>query len=307
MFKRAIFAAFALIACAAFAIYHFHLRSRSTDWPAYNTLVQESTELRTRHALQEQPAHQSRRGVQKDIWTQNETRYVQIESQHSHLTLSQNKEKTEALEELKQIRCSLPGSVILTADEGTYAFPSHQFIAQNNCRLVQGSNYIDGARIHLDLAQETVTYQQPCGYLAPFHFTADTLIWNKKENKIHLVDHVIIRHPDPLLLEADHATLTFDDLQPTLFVLEGNVHLLSSHFQGKESYALSDTLTYTPSDRSFLFSSARKVLFWQEGLSLSASQVLVRPDHTVEGHGDVHFSFDLEEQNSIDQLFKRYL
>ena len=302
----------AVIALSACAVYWFHIQIRPEDIAAYDKLLQESTALRSRPALEGNPAHQKRRGVQKDIWAQEATHHFQIQSAYSELTLSQKNDKIEALEELKEIRCTTQDDFTLTAEEGFYTFPSHQLTAQKNCHLVQHQNQIDGTRIQLDLAQEIVTYDNPKGHFAsgPLHFTADKLIWHKKEGKLYLLDPVTIEQPGQFTLFANRGTLTLDEWQPTLLFLEGNVRLISSRIQDKESYAIADTLTYDPTAKTLLFNAARKVLFWQEGLSLSASEVLIRQverDQTVEGHGDVQFTFDLEEQNYIDQLFKQYL
>lgn len=293
----------------AFAIYWFYVRLGPEDAIAYENLIQESVDLRTRRALEERPAHQKRQDVQKDIWTQNETRHFQIQSKDSSLTISQKKEKLEAVEELKNIHCNVQNGFTLAADEGIYTYPSHQFIAQKNCHLVQDQNQIDGTRIHLDLIQEIVTYENPKGRLAsgPLNFTAKTLIWDKKANKLHLIDEVHIDQPDHFNLVANLGTVDLDQLQPSLVTLEGNVRLISSRIQDKESYAVADTLIYNPVEKTLLFTANHRVLFWQEGLSLSAAEVLIRQNQTVEGHGDVHFAFDLDEQNYIDELFKQYL
>ena len=95
--------------------------------------------------------------------------------------------------------------------------------------------------------------------------------------------------------------------QPEKLTLEGNVRLVAAKLEGKESFALAEKVVYDPIEKTLLFSSTKKVLFWQEGLSLSAQEVLIKKDQTVEGKGDVHFCFDLEEKNSIEQLFKQYL
>jgi hypothetical protein len=123
---------------------------------------------------------------------------------------------------------------------------------------------------------------------------------------VTLSQHVHIEQPGQLHLEADLGVLTLNEYEPALITLTGNVRLVSS-LLAKESYALADTLTYDPQAKTLLFSAEKRVLFWQEGLSLSAPQVLIHQDQTVEGQGDVHFAFDLEEQNYIDQLFRRYL
>lgn len=278
MFTRAFLSAAALIALSSFAVYHFHLRMRPEDIQNYHKLIQESADLRARRALEAEPAHQVRRGVQKDIWTpesrSDQARHVQIQSAHSELTLFQKKGKLEAVEKLQQIHCSVAEDLTLTADEGTYTFPSHQFIAEKNCSVLQQQHRIDGSRIHFDLLQEIVTYDTPSGFIAPFHFTADKLTWLKKEDQ---------------------------------FLLEGNVRLMSTEFENKESYAVAEQLIYNLIDKTLLLTSNRRVLFWQEGLSLSASEVLIREDRSVEGRGDVHFTFDLDEQNSLEQLFGHFL
>lgn len=301
------FLALALI--SASIVYWFNVRMTPEDIIAYEKLSQESTELRRRKALQEQPAHQKRHGVQKDIWSQNETRHFTIQSEHSELTLSQKKDKMEIIEELENIQCHIKDGFTLTADEGIYTFPSHQFIAQTNCHLTQDQNKIDGTKITLDLDKEIVTYENPKGHLSQgsLDFTAKTLVWHKKIGKLYLTDQVTITQPEQFTLVADQGTLTLDEFQPSLLVLEGNVQLISSRIQDKISHALADTLTYNPTDKTLLFSAAKKVLFWQDGLHLSAEEVLIRENQTVEGKGDVHFTFDLEEQNYIDKFFKQYL
>ena len=300
----------ALIGLSAFALYWFHLRTCPEDLISYETLALESAQLRTRRAFEETPAHQKRRGVQKDIWSQDRATHFQIRSDHSTLTLWQKKEKVEAVELLGKTHCSTNSGHILTADEGIYAFPSHQFILQKNCHLFQNGNEIAGSRIHFDLTHEVAIYEDPRGRLTPedpLYFTSKQLIWHKKEGTLTLTRPVTLDRPDQFTLTANRGTLTLDKLEPNLLVLDGNVRLLSSRIQDKESHALADTLTYDPHEKTILLSSAKKVLFWHEGLSLSADEVLIRPDQTVEGRGDVHGSFDLEEQHSIDSFFDPYL
>jgi lipopolysaccharide export system protein LptA len=298
-----------LIALASTAIYWCFIRIDEKDPAEYTKLMRESFEMRTHNALEKEPAFQKRHGVQKDIWTENETRRYQIQSEHSDLSLLQKKDKTEATERLEKIICHLPGEITLTADEGIFQHPSEQFIAKKNCHLTQNENFIDGDEIHLDLAQEIVTYKHPKGRLSsgPLHFQAEDLLWNKKENKLYLTHQVTIEEPGEFILRGERGTLTLDQFEPKLLVLEGRVRLISSQVQNKESFAVAQSLTYNPIEKTLLFSSPRRVLFWQEGLTLSASEVLIRHDHTVEGRGDVHFTFDLEEQNFINEFFNNYL
>ncbi|MBX7066784.1 MAG: hypothetical protein K1X28_06095 [Parachlamydiales bacterium] len=305
MFARIVF----LTLLSSFGIYWFFIRIRPEDPEIYHKLVSESIELRTRKALEHEPAIQKRQGVQKDIWTHDETRHFQIQSRDSGLIIRQKKDKIEASEHLKEIQCITPNEITLTADEGIYAYPTNQFVAENNCQLTQKANRIDGTRIHLDLEEETLQLENPNGHIASgtLDFTAKSLIWDKDSNLLHLIDDVRITQTDDLVFLAKKGIVHLKEYKPVLVVLEGSVRLISSRFQDKESYAMADTLTYNPIEKTFLFGADRRVLFWQDGLTLSASEVLIRQDQTIEGHGNVHFTFDLEEQNRIDEFFKQYL
>ena len=55
-----------------------------------------------------------------------------------------------------------------------------------------------------------------------------------------------------------------------------------------------------------------RVLFWQNDLQLAAPQIQIAPDSstsliTVQGIGDVHFSFDLNEENAIQEFLRCFL
>lgn len=293
----------------AICLYWFCVRIQPEDSTHYQKLMTESVELRTRKALEQEPAYQKRQGVQKDLWTQNGTRHFCIQSQTSGLTIRQKKDKIEATETLRNIECITPNGIKLMAEEGIYDYPSHQFIAQKNCRLEQGENHIAGSRIHLDLSVEKMTLENPKGRIesGELDFTAKTLLWEKNNAQIYLIDDVRLQQKEDLVFLANRGIVYLKEYKPTLVILEDNVRLISSHFQGKESYAMADRLSYDPIAKTILFKADRRVLFWQDGLTLSASEVLIRQDETIEGHGDVHFTFDMEEQNQIDAFFKQYL
>lgn len=290
-------------------ITYFTMRLTPEDEIAYHELVQESLELRTRHALEETPALQKRQNVQKDIWTQDETRHLQIKSTDSDLIITQNKEKTEAVEKLKKVNCIIDDEFTLTAELGIYTLSSHQFIAEENCRIAKNNNLIDSTRIHIDLLEEVLELENPKGHLEAglIDFEAKSLTWDKKHEKLYLKDDVKLEQPDQFTLTANQGLLELDDLKPRIIRLSGNVHLISTTIQDKESFAIADTLTYDPFTETLLFAADKRVLFWQDGLSISAPQVLIHKDRTVQGLGDVHFAFDLEEQGYIDKLFKQYL
>lgn len=291
------------------ALYWYCIHLEPCDLPNYQKLMAESVELRTRKALEQEPAYQKRQGVQKDLWTQNGTRHFCIQSQTSGLTIRQKKDKVEATEALRNIECTTPNGVKLTAEEGLYDYPSHQFIAQKNCQLTQGENHITGNRIHLDIAEEKMTLENPKGRIesGELDFTAKTLLWEKNNAQLYLIDDVKIHQKGDLTFLANRGIVHLKDYKPTQVILRGNVRLISSRFQGKESYAMADFLTLDPLAKTLLFKADKRVLFWQDGLTLSASEVLIRADETIVGHGDVHFTFDMEEQNQIDAFFKQYL
>lgn len=136
-----------------------------------------------------------------------------------------------------------------------------------------------------------------------------------KQNMLTLFPHLPTTHCQLIRGEEriDASEIRFDLLQETLLLI-GNVQLLSSRIKNKRSFATADSLLYHPQKKSLIFSCAppKKVLFWQEGLSLSASEVRVFQDpasetETIEGLGDVHFSFDGEEKNTIEKLISNYL
>ncbi|NGX35125.1 MAG: hypothetical protein K1060chlam1_01495, partial [Candidatus Anoxychlamydiales bacterium] len=54
----------------------------------------------------------------------------------------------------------------------------------------------------------------------------------------------------------------------------------------------------------------KKVLFWQEdkSLKLSANEIHINPKekNDIKGLGDVRFTFNLEEENLIHEIFSKY-
>ena len=120
----------------------FHIRLRSSDAAKYRKLVQESFEIRSRRTLEREPAHQMRKGVQKDIWVirDGERLHLHIESEHSYLTIHQRKGKFDAIEELQHLQCRMQEEIdrttftqqvrTLIAQQGTYTYPSHRFTSQ---------------------------------------------------------------------------------------------------------------------------------------------------------------------------------
>jgi hypothetical protein len=97
---------------------------------------------------------------------------------------------------------------------------------------------------------------------------------------------------------------------PTQEFIADNCHLVFFKMPDRlyNGAAIADTVTYNPVDKTILLSTIapKKVLFWQEGLRMSAPEVLIRQDQ-IQGLGNVHFTFTFEEQNAIDKVFEKYL
>lgn len=125
------FVSLSLIAAFAFFL---NVRIRPSDEPAYHRFVQERAELRSHSALEERDAHQSRGGVQKDIWVVNgeQRLHFRLMSEHSEITLHQKKGKMEVIEDFQQLHGWIQEGEQsigkITAQEGTYYYPSHRFL-----------------------------------------------------------------------------------------------------------------------------------------------------------------------------------
>ena len=150
MFHRTL-AYFSLFFLATCAIAYFdHVRLRPKDRSAYDHFVRLNSGQRARHALETHPATQLREQVQKDFWIPqgHQRQHIRILSQQSELILHERKGKLEAVEKLRGLECYLQEigtsrSILqkksldetqfvrhLTAEEGSYFYPSHHFLAQ---------------------------------------------------------------------------------------------------------------------------------------------------------------------------------
>jgi hypothetical protein len=129
----------ALLLCAvAFLVYWVEIRSEEKDREKYAQLVAESKSLLSSKKIDVQEARQKRTGVQKDIWTA-ERSHVQLLCSESELAIMKKKKKFEAVEFLHDLECYSQETVdreknaqeirVIKADEGTYFFPAHRFVA----------------------------------------------------------------------------------------------------------------------------------------------------------------------------------
>ena len=143
MFKKTLLLASLVITAYALGIYLFAIHVRAEDESTYHELIDESINLRSKHAFENNPAIQYRSGVQKDIWALegSERNHIRLVSRDSELTIRQKRGKFEADETLHTIDCWMQEEIdrlqniqqvrSIQATEGLYAFPAHEFIAQN--------------------------------------------------------------------------------------------------------------------------------------------------------------------------------
>ncbi len=185
------------------------------------------------------------------------------------------------------------------------------------CALQLGADRIDAKHVTFNLASGELSCKEPIGALSqsPVRFSSNEMIWHRLQNQIVFNGQVHIEHLEQMTAEADSALLTYPtEFEFDSFSLKGAVRLLSTRIDGKESFALADALFYNPKNRVLILTadSPKKVLFWQEDVRLSASEVHIQRDpktgkESVQGVGDVHFAFDYEEENAFHNFFKNLL
>lgn len=195
-------------------------------------------------------------------------------------------------------------------------------IPSTTCQLLRENNRIDAREIKFDLLKEELRCLDAKGcalpqnrHEKPLYFSAQSLIWRQRVQMLNLEKHVLIEKQDSFSLAGDYGQLTIKEpSEPQYFTLSGNVRFYSPSIQGKETFSLSDKIEYDIQAERIIFSALpqRRVLFWQEGFSLSAPKIEISRDpitqkEIIEGKGDVHFTFDSKEQNIIEELIGQYL
>jgi hypothetical protein len=135
-----LFSFLSFLSCSALLLVLF-LSSSPADRQEYERIVAESAELHSKRPLQDSPARQQRRGVQKDFWAAGitERSHLRLRSDTSELLLIQNRGKIEATESLRHLECWFQEEIdtrshrqqlrYFTADTGQYDYPAHRFTA----------------------------------------------------------------------------------------------------------------------------------------------------------------------------------
>ena len=293
MFQRASILSCLLLIVIFPLIYFYLIRPHPEDFATYRDLMQASLELRAHKAIEKAPVHQLRKGVQKDIWTPHidGRHHFCLKSDQSYLTLMQKKGKIEAVEELEQINGIVQEAEDSTktthqlrrfqAEKGTYYFPSHNFSAQI-VRLA--SSQTDGDWLHAEkmtfnLLKKEMLCFSPQGYLSDKNLSFSA---------------------------RSARTLFTERFDPLLFLLEGNV-AVQGLYQNKESFAASDAILYKVAEKEAHLTAdfPKRVLFWQEGLEMSAPKICIT--NAIKAVGDVRFILKTEEKNHLQEIFAKHL
>jgi hypothetical protein len=187
------------------------------------------------------------------------------------------------------------------------------------CHLERNNSRISAHEIHFDLIKETIFCLHAKGMIPtkeeePFQFSANTLLWEKENGTIALSQNVHIEQAEKFSIHAESAHIGLHERQMNLVEINNNVRLFSPRIQNKDSFALADRIVFHPEQQKLILTAIppKRVLFWQEGVSLSAPEIHIQKDPVtndefIQGKGDIHFTFSTEEQNIIDQFISKYL
>lgn len=95
--------------------------------------------------------------------------------------------------------------------------------------------------------------------------------------------------------------------------LENDVRFIYQKDKNYLGYGLADKIEYDPNEKTLKLISDddKKVLFWQKdnSLKLSAKEIHInqKEKNDIKGIGDVRFTFNLEEENLINEIFSKYM
>ena len=79
---------------------------------------------------------------------------------------------------------------------------------------------------------------------------------------------------------------------------------------GKPCYAIADFLIYDPDRKILTLKSidTNRVLLWQgKDFKISAAEIQIHPDKEIKGIGNVHFTFNKEENKHFYKIFENHL
>ena len=126
-------------------------------------------------------------------------------------------------------------------------------------------------------------------------------------------DEDIIYEDTKVFISSKKAKSSYDnDNNLQDLILEKDVHFIYKKDGIPVGYGIADKIEYFPNDNLIKLKSDenKKVLFWQADNStkLSAKEIIInqKEKNDIKGIGDVRFTFNLEEENLIHEIFSKY-
>lgn len=250
-----------------------------------------------------------------------------IQSTQAHCSLSSQKilsfNESQNIEFIDQVAISFGegikafGGTAIYSQGGLTLYPE---LSKSHCSLTQNERTLYAKKMHFDFASQCIQCENiktsfPMEEGISLDIASHALVWEKAKQKIVLQTQVCIQQKDSFSCFSDRADLFLEEQnQLQKMEITENVRLISNQIQNKDGFAVADSIQFFPEDQTMILSAVppKRVLFWQEGASLSAPEVRIQKDLLtkepfVQGKGDVHFTFTLEEQNIIDQFISKYL
>ncbi len=345
MFRRALIVSFLLVAFCSFAVFYCYTTVRPADLAEYalSKVERSPRVLQRQPAIQKRLGVRKDFWVPKGATR----RHFSIESEGSELILIDRNGKIEATELLQRVKGQLlEGNEVhhFTACEGTYFYPANRFSAKEAefSLLREAAPVLLGTAETVNfsfrgktplLNADRVDLQAPGSIRARGeHATGNALgktveigptcrlefpsAFLKCEGplSLHLQEQIAetalpFHYEDAeFCIDAQEGKLLYAEGKPQTIQCVGMVRLSS-----EENYALADELVYFPETKKLhlLAKESGRVLFWKSdgSIQISAPQVAAHlgEREEIKGIGDVHCTFDLEEEHRIESFFGKYL
>ncbi|MBN2478715.1 MAG: hypothetical protein JXA94_00645 [Parachlamydiales bacterium] len=171
----------------------------------------------------------------------------------------------------------------------------HKVISKRNTEILFNSN--EGSKISTNGIIELDTEKNKINAFS-----------SKKEKEDLLYED------DMVSISAKKATLSYNSDQTIDNIyLEKQIKLIYKKEKEKLGYAIADKMLYSPIDGmiKLIGDKDNKVLFWQENgaIKLSSEEIHIsqKEKDYINGVGDVRFTFNMDEENLIHEIFSKYL
>lgn len=241
---------------------------------------------------------------------------LSIQSERAFMQADEGKREDQTIEFVDTVEIFLGENTSASGDYAIYKMGALTLFPKKPnlfCHLQREQSQVDANEIHFDLNNETIECHQSRGSLfleeqSPIFFSGGSLLWQKKKNSIELIDNVQIEQSGSFSAQANRAHISLLQKRAQEIQLQGNVQLFSPNLQQKETFALADSVEMDLVSEKIILKStgSSRVLFWQDGMRLSAPEVHVSKE-CIQGKGDLRFTFNSEEQNMIEQFISKYL